>query len=269
MKTLIVGGNASGVEVAKQFDGTVDLLGFENYQHKESYMNKINLNEVNIGSYHMILFPLNGIKNNQADCKYQDKPVKLPVDFLKEAKKDCSIFTGVMTPDLIEMAKHSPTEIIPLINQLSKDQQFSDQMIMDIVEDLIVHTKGNVKENCVIILGLNQLSTSLAGILKLLEIKTKVGTTNKEQEIIAEAKGITQFDLTDVDGIQQTIKPEDFIVDVCSAYDTIVKPCVGSVSYVVSVSELVKQTTAPKQAASILTKKIRRTGEVRMRRSER
>ena len=104
MNTLILGGDKRYYEIIEAFKNkkyNIDLVGYKN---KIDKTNNLNISDVDVSKYDIILFPVNAIGEDytiNGEINFKINP-----DFLKQAKDNVLIFSGIKTPKLDEILKN-------------------------------------------------------------------------------------------------------------------------------------------------------------------
>lgn len=109
MNTLILGGDKRYYEIIEAFKNkkyNIDLVGYKN---KIDKTNNLNISDVDVSKYDIILFPINAIGEDytiNGEINFKINP-----DFLKQAKDNVLIFSGIKTPKLDEILKNGQKKL--------------------------------------------------------------------------------------------------------------------------------------------------------------
>lgn len=178
MKTLFLGGDQRYLEIIKHFEDKeyeIDVVGYENAPIGNK-VNKIEINNVNIGLYDIIFLPIGGVKENyQIECVFSDKKVVLNKDIFNGIKEKSLIFTGIKTKRLSEMLENVKANVTYLLDDKEILKENSVATAEGTIGDIIFNTNHTINGSNIFILGYGNIGKELTDKLIGLGANVTVG----------------------------------------------------------------------------------------------
>ena len=177
MNVLILGGDLRYLEI---IDGlsckyNVDVVGYKNKELNRKIKN-IDINNVKINKYDIIIFPVNGVmENNMIKCDFNDNNIKVDDNFLVNSKKNVLIFSGISTPSLDKLLKLSNRKCEFMMNDLDVVEQNAIPTVEGIIADVINNTDKTINNSDILVFGYGNVGTVLVDYLYKLGANVNVG----------------------------------------------------------------------------------------------
>ena len=211
MNVLVLGGDKRYLEIINSFikkDYKVDLVG---YKTKIDKTNILDIKDVDVSKYDIILFPVNGIKedyiiNGQFD--FQISP-----DFLEKTNENVLIFSGIKTPILDQLLKKSNRGAIILMKEKDIIKENVIPTVEGIIADIIVNTNITLKGANVLVIGYGNVGKYLTDILNKLGCNTIVSIKEKQDKIILNDKNIHNIFSDDKNTMHNVLMSIDIIIN--------------------------------------------------------
>lgn len=214
MEVLILGGDSRYLEIIKELSSkyNVDLIGYKN-MYINSMVQHIDLNNINISKYDIIIFPINGVmENNLINCHF-DNNIQLPSDILMNTKDNVLIFSGINTPNLQSILKIANKECTFLMNDLNVVQQNAIPTVEGIIADIINNTEITINNAHILVLGYGNIGRLLVDYLNRLGANTSVGIIEPTDKEMLDQNNINNFYTTDHNMLVKEIHNKDIIIN--------------------------------------------------------
>lgn len=277
MNCLILGGDKRYYEIIKNFLNrgyNVDIVGYKN---KIDNAVSINYDKLQIEKYDIIIFPVNGVKDNFIIMGEEN--FKINPDFLIKAKDSCLIFAGINTPCLEQLMNISKKKV----NFLMKDKQVIKENAIPTVEgiiaNLIINTDITINNSNIMVIGYGNIGSYLVDILSKLNADLIVSIIEPNDEFLLKQKNIKSVYSNDLDSMKiylsnidiivntvpslilnreyiDCIKPNCYILDVASYPHGVDKKYLDHKNLKNQIYLGIPSDIAPKTAGKILSKKI-------------
>lgn len=215
MEILILGGDLRYLKIIETLSEkyNVDVVGYKNTYINEKIKN-ININDVEIKKYDVIIFPINGVMDkNLITCRFNNIPIKLPKDLLKETKENVLIFSGINTKNLEEMLKTSNRKCTFLMQdeKIVKDNAIPTSE--GIIADIIINTEKSLTDQNILIFGYGNIGKVLVNHLKLLGSNITVGIIEPNDKKELNELNIKNFYTNDKEKLKNEINKTDIIIN--------------------------------------------------------
>lgn len=215
MEVLILGGDSRYLEIIRELSPkyNVDLVGY-----KKIYINDmvhhIDINNLNISKYDIIIFPVNGVmENNFINCQFNHNHIQLHPDILMPVKDKALIFSGINTPNLNNMLKLANKECTFLMNDINVVQENAIPTVEGIIADIISNTEITINKAHILVLGYGNIGRVLVDYLNMLGSNTSVGIIEPTDKELLDYKNIHNFYTTDHNTLIKEINNKDIIIN--------------------------------------------------------
>ncbi len=213
MRILFLGGDQRQLIVINELSKkhVIDVIGYEKI---DLNVNKINLKDLNISIYDIIIFPVNGVQKDYfLTSSFNDEKLKLNPDLLNNAKEKALIFTGIKTKYLEEMLKLSNKKVISLMEDKEIQIENSIPTVEGIIADIVFNTLETLKNSNILILGYGNIGKLLTEKLKVLDAVITVGVieNNDYEELLL--NGTNTFYTNDTVAFSEAVKQKNIIVN--------------------------------------------------------
>lgn len=215
MEVLVLGGDLRYIEIIENLSKkhNVDIVGYKNTFINHKCMN-VDIMDVDVSKYDVILFPINGVMDkNLISCRFNNTPIKLPVDFLVNSKKDVLIFSGINTSNLNNMLDIASRKCEFLMNDLDVIKDNAVITVEGIIADIIVNTDRAIGDSKVLVFGYGNVGKVLVDYLSLLGANVCVSVVLEEDKKNLISKNIDCFYSYDHDRLIKEIGVNDVIVN--------------------------------------------------------
>lgn len=215
MEVLVLGGDSRYLEIIENLSSkhNVSVVGYKNTFINNSVKN-LDINDVEIGKYDIILFPINGVMDkNLISCRFNNNPVKLPLDLLVNSKKDVKIFSGVSTPNLNSMLEIANRKCVFLMDDKSVIKENVIPTVEGIIADVVVNTEKTISNSNVLVFGYGNVGKILVDYLLLLGANVSVSVILEEDKKLLESKNINSFYSYDREKLLKEIGFNDVIIN--------------------------------------------------------
>lgn len=196
MNILFLGGDKRQLEIIKYFDdinklNNIDLIGYDNLP-LIFHAKKINVKEVNISRYDLVIFPVDGVKKDfELTCQFSDTPIFLTPDILVGINKNVKIFTGIMTEHLKLLLGNK--KAFPLMEDIEVQKKNSVPTVEGIVADIIYNTDQTINGSNILIFGYGNIGKKLIEVLKFLGAEVILGIKKESEYKTLKKHGIKCF----------------------------------------------------------------------------
>lgn len=193
MKVLFLGGDKRQLEIINHLEKkghNIDIIGYKQADLKGS-VNKIELNDIKIENYNVVIFPVNGVKEDfSITSDFDIDKIILKPDFLIGISEKSIIFTGIKTNALNEMLDKVKKNAIVLMEDDEVKKENSIPTVEGIIGDLIYNTDYTINGANIFILGYGNIGKLLTEKLKGLGANLTVGVL-----LFEEYKKVTENDI--------------------------------------------------------------------------
>lgn len=213
MNVLILGGDLRYLEIIKELGSkySVDVVGYKN-----TYIDgakKISIEQIDVSRYDVIIFPVNGVlENNMINCRF-DKPFSIPDNFLVGSRSDALIFSGISTPSLDNILNIADRNCIYLMKDNEVIRENSIPTVEGILADVISNTEVTVNNSNVLVFGYGNIGSVLVDYFKKLGANVSVAVALDDDFSYLNYLGIDCFYSSDCDSLINHIKNTDVIVN--------------------------------------------------------
>lgn len=195
MEVLVLGGDTRYLEIiyGLSFKHNVTLVGYKNIYINDKVHN-VDITNVNIGKYDVIIFPINGVmENNLIRCRFNNTPIKLPNNFLVGCKKKCVIFSGIPTRDLSNLLDIAGLSCVYMMQDSNVVLENAYPTVEGIIADVINNTEVTLKDSRVLVFGYGNIGKLLVDYLIRLGANVNVSIIREEDKTILDNLGIQNF----------------------------------------------------------------------------
>lgn len=200
MKILILGGDKRYLPIIKYFNDNkhqVDTVGFEGLSNCN-----ININDINISKYEIIILPVGGI-NNDFSINTINGKLPLPDGLFDNLNDNVIIFTGLITDNVIKCIPDK--KIISFLNDDEVKEKNNDVTIEGIIDDI-----KNKKKEYICILGYGNIGKKLYNMLVDMGIDVVVGVIDENDYIDLNGRG---FYTTDEIMFESVLEGSDVVIN--------------------------------------------------------
>ena len=211
MNCVILGGDKRYYEIINNFLNkgyNVDIVGYKNIIKNT---HQIDINDLIIEKYDVIIFPISGVTNNfiiKAEENFKVSP-----NILNNAKDDSLIFSGINTPCL-EIIKFNSKKNITF---LMKDKEIIEKNAIPTVEgiigDLIKNTNITIKDSNIMVIGYGNIGKYLVEILKHLGSNITVSIIEKKDKNILDKYKIKNVFSNDFEKMCNVLTNQNIIIN--------------------------------------------------------
>lgn len=211
MNTLILGGDKRYYEIIEAFKNkkyNIDLVGYKN---KIDKTNNLNISDVDVSKYDIILFPVNAIGEDytiNGEINFKINP-----DFFKQAKDNVLIFSGIKTPKLDEILKNGQKKAFFLM----KDKEVIKDNVIPTVEgilaDIITNTDITIKNANILVIGYGNIGKYLVETLNHLKANTIVSIKEDYDKYLLDQKNIYNIFSNDIQKMNKVLEKTDIIIN--------------------------------------------------------
>lgn len=211
MNCLILGGDKRYYEIIKNFLNkgyNVDIVGYKKGIGKAK---NINYEDVNISKYDIIIFPIGGVKDNfivvGEDC------FRVNPEFLKLAKDNCLIFSGINTPCLEQIKITSKKNINFLMNDIGVIKENVIPTVEGIIADIIINTDITINNSNIMVIGYGNVGSYLVKILKEMNAQLIVSIICENDEFLLKKNNIASVYSNDLNKMKKSLSNADVIIN--------------------------------------------------------
>lgn len=210
MNVLVLGGDLRYLEIINNFcsKGCVDVVGYKNIFINDC-VNNVDINDVDISIYDVILFPINGVMDdNMIFCRFNNFSISVDDDFLVNSKDSVMIFSGISTPNLEKLLHISNRKCTYMMNDINVIRENAIPTVEGIIADVILNTEKSLNDSNVLVFGYGNIGKVLVKYLNLLGANVTVSIIDGDDKLILDRLKISNFfsncrnDL--IDGISTT-----------------------------------------------------------------
>lgn len=215
MEVLVLGGDTRYLEVIESLSCryNVTLVGYKNTYINSSVKN-IDINDVSIGDYDVIIFPINGVnENNLVSCRFNNNPVRLPADLLVGSKDNVLIFSGIPTDNLSNMLEIADRKCIYMMKDNHVIRENAYPTVEGIIADVINNTEITLNDSNVLVFGYGNIGSLLVYYLYMLGAHVSVAIIKEEDKVILNKLGFNNFYSYDHDSLISEIGRADIIIN--------------------------------------------------------
>lgn len=211
MNILIVGGDLRYLEVIDDLKEKycVSVMGYSN-----TFIDGVKKvgTDLDVSLFDVIIFPVNGVLDNNCINARFDHPINLNDSFLVNTKENVRIFSGVSTPCLDKMLKLAKRECYYLMNDMDVVKANCIPTVEGILGDIIYNTPITIKDAKVLIFGYGNIGSMLVHYLNLLGANISVFVIKEDDKVELDNMKIKCFYKSHNDLIEQ-ISCSDIIIN--------------------------------------------------------
>lgn len=215
MNILVLGGDLRYLEVIDNLSvkNNVDVVGYKNTYINDK-VNCINIDDICISKYDSIIFPVNGVMdNNIISCRFNNTSIKLNDDFLAGCRKDCLIFSGISTPNLDKLLDNASMDCIYLMKDKEVIRSNSIPTAEGIIADIVLNTEITIDKSNILIFGYGNIGKVLVKYLNMLGANVTVSIIEPDDKNFLDSIGINCFYSNNTDILIKEIGSNDVIVN--------------------------------------------------------
>lgn len=211
MNTLILGGDKRYYEIIEAFKNkkyNIDLVGYKN---KIDKTNSLNINDVDVAKYDIILFPINAVGEDytiNGEIKF-----KISSNFLNKAKNNVLIFSGIKTPKLEEVLKNGKKKAFFLMKDKEVIKENVIPTVEGIISDIIINTDITIKNSNILVIGYGNVGKYLIEVLNHLKANTIVSIKEDYDKKILDQRKIYNVFSNDIQKMNKVLKNTDVIIN--------------------------------------------------------
>jgi dipicolinate synthase subunit A len=215
MNVLVLGGDLRYLEVIENLSvrNNVDVVGYRN-TYINDRVNCINIDDVCISKYDSIIFPVNGVMdNNLINCRFNNTSIKLNDDFLVGCKNNCLIFSGIPTSNLNKLLDNASMDCVYLMKDKEVVNSNSIPTVEGIIADIVLNTEITVNESNILVFGYGNIGKVLVKYLKMLGANVTVSIIEPADKKVLDNMGIDCFYSSDTNSLVKEIGSNDIIIN--------------------------------------------------------
>lgn len=215
MDILVLGGDLRYLEVIENLsiNNNVDVVGYRNTFINDK-VKCINIDEVRIYKYGCIIFPINGVmEDNLINCRFNNTSIRLDDDFLVGCRNDCLIFSGISTPNLSKMLENASMNCFYLMNDKDVICSNSIPTVEGIIADIILNTEITIDNSNVLVFGYGNIGKVLVKYLDMLGANVTVSIIEDCDKEYLDSNCINCFYSNDTNSLINGIGSSDVIVN--------------------------------------------------------
>lgn len=198
-KIVVIGGDIRYlylIEKLREYDFDIDVLGYEKTSHSMLNVNKITLDELNIGNYDFIFLPVASIDNEgNIKAEFSDKSLNLSNVNFHNIKDNAYIITGIKTKfmeklNIKNIIYYMEDDDIAIYNSVAT----AEGVIMKIMEN----TDYTIYGSNILVLGYGRCSETITRYLKSLGAKVSVLVRDNKKYAKTEILGFTPYKMDEL-----------------------------------------------------------------------
>ncbi|WP_445488730.1 dipicolinate synthase subunit DpsA [Niallia sp. 03133] len=179
---LIMGGDFRQVEVIKklaEMQAAVYLVGFEEWKFKKENVFYLNLLQTDFRIFDAILLPVPGVnEKGKIESSFCSTDLFLEKEMVEQTKKDCILYTGIITPFLDRLQKETNRKLVALFNRDDVAIFNSIPTAEGALMLAIQHTSFTIHNANVMILGFGRVGITAARLFSSVGAKVHVCIRN-------------------------------------------------------------------------------------------
>jgi dipicolinate synthase subunit A len=240
MNVLVLGGDLRYLEVIQDLsvNYNVDVVGYKNTFINDKVKN-INLEAVNISKYNVIIFPVNGVMDdNLINCRFNNRPIKLDDNILVGCRHDALIFSGISTPNLDKILDNAQMDCTYMMNDKNVISKNSIPTVEGIIADVIYNTEATIDGANVLVFGYGNIGKILVEYLNMLGANVTVSIIESEDQEKLDQMNIKNFYSNSLDDLVREIGYTDVIINTvpCTIIDNSLIKYINRDAYVLDVA---------------------------------
>lgn len=195
MEVLVLGGDTRYLEVIESLSSkyNVTLVGYKNTYINDRVKN-IDVSDISIGDFDVIIFPVNGVMDkNLINCRFNNNPIKLPLNLLVGSKDDVLIFSGIPTDNLNNMLEIAGRKCTYMMQDKDVIRANAIPTVEGIIADVINNTQITLNDSNVLVFGYGNIGYLLVWYLFMLGSNVTVSIVKEEDKISLDRLGIPNF----------------------------------------------------------------------------
>ncbi len=215
MNVLVLGGDLRYLEIIEDLSlkYNVDVIGYKNVFINDR-VNKMDLCDVFIDKYDVIIFPINGVmENNMINCRFNNFPIELDDNFLVGSKENVLIFSGISTPSLDNILSISNRNCIYMMKDKDVIRKNAIPTVEGIIADLVVNTEITVNDSDVLVFGYGNIGKVLVKYLNMLGANVTVALLEESDKVVLDELGISNFYSNDISFLVDKVCSVDVIIN--------------------------------------------------------
>lgn len=215
MRILFLGGDQRQLSILNELyiRHSIDVIGYKLIELDDN-INKINIENLDISLYDVIIFPVNGVQDNYLlKTPFDDEQIYLDLSLLSTSKPNALIFTGIRTKWLDDILKSSNKECIALMDDNDVKRENSIPTVEGIVGDLVYNTPSTINQANILVLGHGNIGKLLVDKLRALDANVSVGVILENDFEYLKKHDINTFYTNDHQLFSDTIKQSQIIIN--------------------------------------------------------
>lgn len=215
MEVLVLGGDTRYLEIIESlsYRHNVTLVGYKNTYINNSVKN-LDINDVSIGDYDVIIFPINGVMDKYlVNCRFNNNPVKLPEDLLVGSKDNVLIFSGIPTDNLSNMLEIADRKCTYMMKDKHVIQENAYPTVEGIIADVINNTEITLNNSNVLVFGYGNIGSLLVSYLYMLGAHVSVAVVKEEDKDFLDKIGFNNFYSYNHNSLINEIGKADIIIN--------------------------------------------------------
>lgn len=178
MRILFLGGDRRQLEIIKDLQErkhVVDVIGYKNINLDVS-VNKKEIGNINIGDYDVIIFPVNGVREDYSiTTTFDDNKTILHSKLLMGCKDKVKIYSGIMTKELEIMLQQAGKTAHILMNDDDIKKKNSVPTVEGIISDIVQNTDFTINNAKIFVIGYGNIGKLLVEYLMKMGANVTVG----------------------------------------------------------------------------------------------
>jgi dipicolinate synthase subunit A len=215
MRILFLGGDQRQLSIVNELSTrhSIDVVGYK-LAELEDKIKKIDIENLNISLYDVIIFPVNGVQDNYVlKTSFENEPIHLDLSLLSTSKSNALIFTGIRTKWLDDILKSSNKECIALMEENDVKKQNSIPTVEGIIGDLVYNTPNTINQANILVLGYGNIGKLLVEKLKSLGANVVVGVMEENDFEYLKEQDISAFFTADQQSFSVAVKQSQIIIN--------------------------------------------------------
>ena len=215
MRILFLGGDQRQLSILNELytRHSIDVVGYKLIELDDN-IKKINIENLDISLYDVIIFPVNGVQDNYLlKTPFDDEQIHLDLSLLSASKPNALIFTGIRTKWLDDILKTSNKECIALMEDNDVKKENSIPTVEGIIGDLVYNTPSTINQANILVLGYGNIGKLLVEKLRALDANVAVGVMLENDFEYLKKQDINTFYTNDHQLFSDAIKQSQIIIN--------------------------------------------------------
>jgi len=240
MNVLVLGGDLRYLEIIQDLSSkyNVDVVGYKN-TYINDFVRNINIDDILIDKYNVILFPINGVMdNNLINCRFNNVPIELDENILVGCRKDAIIFSGIPTPNLSKILSNASMDCIYMMKDKNVTRDNAIPTVEGIIADIVLNTESTIDKSNVLVFGYGNIGKVLVKYLNLLGANVTVAIIDENDKNVLDSLGLSCFFSNNINDLIREIGNTDVIINTaaCTVIDNSLIKYINRECYVLDIA---------------------------------